>query len=96
MSKTAVLNVRLDPALKATAEQLYSTLGLTLSDAVNVFLRQSILDGGMPFRPHQPRYSLETENAMQEARQILAGAQPALRYTSARQLFDALDAEGED
>lgn len=93
MPKTAVLNVRLDPEIKANAEQLYSALGLTLSDAVNVFLRQSVLDGGMPFRPHQPRYSLETENAMQEARAILSGAQPAPRYSSARQLFDALDAE---
>jgi DNA-damage-inducible protein J len=96
MAKTAVLNIRLEPSVKATAEQLYSSLGLSLSDAVNLFLRQSIIDDGMPFRPHQLRYSPETEAAMQETREVLSGARTVPVYSSASQLFAALDAEEDD
>lgn len=96
MAKTAILNVRLDPDLKATAEQLYASFGITLSDAVNMFLRQSVMEGGMPFCPHQPRFSPETEAAMQEARDILSGKRAAPVYASAQELFAELDAEGDD
>jgi DNA-damage-inducible protein J len=96
MAKTAILNVRLEPSVKASAEQLYSSFGISLSDAVNLFLRQSILEGGLPFRPHQPRYSQQTEAAMREAREIAAGKRPAPTYTSAAQLFEDLDAEEDE
>ena len=96
MGKTAVANIRLDPATKSDAERIYADLGLTLSDAVNVFLRQSILVGGFPFRPHQPRFSAETEAAMDEAAEIAAGKIPAKHYSSARALFFDLDQEEDD
>lgn len=50
MSETR-LNIRIDPDLKADAESVFSEMGLTLAAAVNVFLRQSVRDGGLPFRP---------------------------------------------
>lgn len=96
MAKTSILNVRLDPATKANAEEIYSNLGITLSDAVNVFLRQSILDGGFPFRPRQPKFNDETEEAIREAYDILAGKSPAKRYSSAHELFEELNSEGDD
>jgi len=50
MPKTASLNIRIDPETKAGAEKLYANFGITITDAVNMFLRQSLIDGGMPFR----------------------------------------------
>lgn len=49
MSKTASFNIRTTPELKKQAEQLFSNFGITITDAVNIFLHQSINYGGIPF-----------------------------------------------
>ena len=95
MIKTANLNIRIDPQTKQGAEQLFSTFGITISDAVNIFLRQSLLVGGLPFEMKQPRYNTETEAAMQEARNIMSGKKKTKSYSSAAELFTELDAEYE-
>lgn len=91
MAKTATLNIRTDPEVKLRAEQLYRSFGITLTDAVNIFLRKSIMEGGLPFEMHNP--NAETLAAMRETEDILAGRVQAKRYASARELFDDLDAE---
>ncbi|MDR0876961.1 MAG: type II toxin-antitoxin system RelB/DinJ family antitoxin [Treponema sp.] len=93
MTKTANLNIRIDPQTKQGAEQLFSTFGITLSDAVSIFLHQSLLEGGLPFVMKQPRYNVETEDAMKEARDILKGKIKTRSYTSAKALADELKAE---
>jgi len=95
MVKTANLNIRIDPQTKQGAEQLFSTFGITISDAVNIFLRQSLMVGGLPFEMKQPRYNAETEAAMQEAREIMSGRKTAKGYSNADELFAELDAEHE-
>lgn len=92
MAKTANLNIRMDPEIKAEAEALFSTFGMTVSDAVNIFLHQSLLEGGLPFAVRQPRYNAETEAAMAEARAILDGRIPAKRYDSVQDMMAAIDA----
>ncbi len=67
MAKTAVLNIRIDPETKIAAEQLFSSFGLTVTDAVNVFLRQSLMERGFPFVLKQPRYNAETEQVIRDA-----------------------------
>jgi len=95
MARTANINVRTEPDTKADAEAIYSSFGLSLSDAINVFLNMSIMEGGFPFSVKQPRYNEETRVAIKEAREILSGRRDARRYSSARDLFDELDAEDE-
>ena len=46
---TTNLNIRTDAEVKAAAEQLFNELGLNLTTAVNMFLRQAIRTGGIPF-----------------------------------------------
>lgn len=95
MARTANINVRTEPDTKSGAEAVYSRFGLSLSDAINVFLNMSIMEGGFPFTVKQPRYNQETEAAMLEAKDIMSGKQDARRYSSAKELFDELDAEAE-
>lgn len=91
MSKTANINVRVDPDLKARAEKLYGSFGLSVTDAINIFLHVSLMEGGLPFEVRQPRYNAETEAAMKEARGIMDGSIPAKRYDSVDDMFkDAL------
>ena len=47
--KTATFQMRINPQVKQQAERLYESYGLTLTDAVNVFIQQSLSTGGMPF-----------------------------------------------
>ncbi|MCI6172325.1 MAG: type II toxin-antitoxin system RelB/DinJ family antitoxin [Selenomonas bovis] len=93
MPKTANINLRIEPDIKAKADAVYASLGLSVTDAINVFLRASIMEGGFPFQPKQLRYNRETLQAMQEARDIMAGKVEAKRYHSLNDLLDDMDAE---
>jgi len=70
MGKTANLNIRIDPNTKDQAEKLFSNFGLTVSDAVNMFIHQSIIYGGIPFAVKMDTPNAVTLAAMQEADEI--------------------------
>ncbi len=91
MAKTATINMRIDPQVKSDAEIIFASLGMTLSEAVNVFLHKSVLEGGLPFEVKQPRYNAETEAAIREARDIMSGKIQAESYDSPAEMFAALD-----
>ena len=54
MAKTTYLSMRIDPELKERASALYDSLGLNMTDAVTLFINQSLLTGGLPFKVEQP------------------------------------------
>jgi DNA-damage-inducible protein J len=49
MLATQNVTVRMDKELKKQAESLFSDLGMNMSTAVNVFIRQSVREGRIPF-----------------------------------------------
>ena len=49
MEKSATLNLRVNPALKQEAEIVLRRLGVPMSTAVDIFLNQIVLTGGIPF-----------------------------------------------
>lgn len=49
MEKTATLNLRVSPEVKQDAEEVLKRLGVPMSTAVDMFLRQISLTGGIPF-----------------------------------------------
>ena len=57
-------NIRIDKEIKDKAATLFASLGLTLSDAINIFLRVSIAENGFPF----PVKVRESEEAILEKR----------------------------
>ena len=91
--KTANINLRIEPSTKAKAEALFSSFGITVTDAINIFLNTSIMEGGFPFQIKQPRYNHQTEVAMQEARDIIAGKIQSKSYSTVEELFKDLDGE---
>jgi len=94
MARSADLHVRIDPETKAGAEQLYATFGITITDAIHMFLRQSLLVRGLPFELRQPSYNAETEAAMREALNIMSGKVRAKVYKSVAEMNAAMDADG--
>ena len=59
MSKTSLITVRIEPKVKTEAERLYSSFGLNISDAINMFIHQSLLVGGLPFELKNPGFKGE-------------------------------------
>lgn len=91
MARTANINIRTEPETKAGVEQLFASFGISVSDAINIFLHQSLMVGGLPFEVRQPRFNAETEAAMQEARDIASGKVAAKHYHSAHALLEDAD-----
>jgi DNA-damage-inducible protein J len=77
VAKTSNISIRTDAETKRAIEFLYGRFGITVSDAVNIFFRKSLMEGGLPFEMRQPRFNMETENAMREAMAISKGEAPA-------------------
>lgn len=73
MAKDNVINIRTDAGTKQAIETLYAQFGITVSDAVNIFFRKSLMEGGLPFEMKQPRFNKETEEAIQESRDMASG-----------------------
>lgn len=67
---TTLTNVRIDTQVKEEASDILSGLGMNISEAVNIFLRQVILRGGLPFQVAYPNYSKELLEAASEAKKI--------------------------
>ena len=49
MNKSTTYTFRVNPEIKQEASDLFESLGITLSDAINLFLHQAIREGGIPF-----------------------------------------------
>lgn len=87
---TAPTQIRIDSDIKKQASELFGNLGLDMSSAVNLFLHQCVLRGGLPFSVEMPQYSQNTLNAMAEARRI--SRDPDVKgYSSMDELKKALE-----
>ena len=73
-------SVRMDSEIKKQCEILYGELGMNLTTAINVFLRQSIRVGGFPFEVRLDQPNKETIAAMLEAERI--AKDPSIKHYS--------------
>ena len=74
MAETTNLNIRIDKGLKEQAETFFSELGLSMTAAVNLYLRQSLRQGKIPFEislAPDPFYSPLNMAALRESLQQL-------------------------
>ncbi|HAM77702.1 MAG: type II toxin-antitoxin system RelB/DinJ family antitoxin [Treponema sp.] len=86
---TAVLQTRVDTETKLEAESLFDSLGLDITTAIRLFLRQSINQQRIPFDIVPPKYNFseETLAAIDEARRISKDSS-VKSYSSAKELFE--------
>lgn len=88
---TTNISIRMDSDLKAQADALFGELGMNLSTAFNIFVRQSLREGRIPFDISLNPPSKETISAMLEAERI--AKDPAVRgYNDLDELFADLKA----
>ncbi|MBQ0009506.1 MAG: type II toxin-antitoxin system RelB/DinJ family antitoxin [Ruminococcus sp.] len=73
-SHVSNVSFRIDSDLKAQADTLFAELGLNMTTAFNIFLRQSVRLGGIPFEITLDTPNAETVAAILEARQMMANS----------------------
>lgn len=69
-TKVASVSFRIDSELKNQADKLFNNLGMNLTTAFNIFLRQSVREGRIPFEITMNSPNAETISAMREAERI--------------------------
>ena len=84
------LNIRTDKEIKDRAEQLFSELGLTMTTAINMFLRTAIRENGIPFALKLDIPNSITESAIEEGKKI-AYDDTVKGYSSIKELKKALN-----
>lgn len=82
-----MLHVRVDDETKELASEALASMGLSMSDAVRLFLRRVIVDQAFPLELKVP--NAETRAAMEESRSMMAARRN--RFASADALFNELE-----
>lgn len=85
------ISIRMDDALKKQADALFGELGMNMSTAFNIFVRQAVREGRIPFEVSLNQPNKETIAALLEAERI--AKDPNVKgYTDLKQLFADLEA----
>ena len=85
--ETRTVNFKMDSQLKAEADELFAELGMNMTTAINVFIRQAVRQRKIPFEVAADIPNAETIAAMREA-DILSRDPQTKRYASFKELLD--------
>ncbi len=91
MATTTNISIRMDTSTKAQAEALFGEFGMNLTTAFNIFVRQALREGRIPFEISLNQPNKETMAAMLEAERI-ARDPSAKRYSDVEEALKALKA----
>ena len=87
MARTST-NISLDPQLKHDSQELFADLGIDLSTAITLFLKQSLRVQGLPFAVTRENPNAETIAAMNEYYEMKAHPEKYKRYSSVKDAMD--------
>ena len=88
--RTVAKNLRIDAELNDQATLLLEGLGLSMSQAISMFLKQVVLHRGLPFEVKYPEHSGELFEAVEEAKRLEADPKTK-RYTDMDEMWTDLD-----
>jgi DNA-damage-inducible protein J len=83
------VSFRIDSDIKNQADRLFADLGLNMTTAFNIFLRQSVREGSIPFQITVNTPNAQTVTAMLEARSIITDSS-VKRYTDVEEALKEL------
>ena len=89
MAKTST-NISLDPELKRASQELFADLGIDLSTAITLFLKQSLRVQGLPFAVTRENPNAETRQAIQEVQRMKADPTMGKTYTDVEEMMKEL------
>ena len=89
---TVNMSIRMDTELKKQADAMFADMGLNMTTAMNMFLRQVVRQGRIPFEIATDIPNAETAAAIKEMDDMLNGKISTKRYSSTKELFEDLEA----
>lgn len=95
MENLTNVNVKVDPITKEEATIILKELGLNMSTAVNMYLRQIVLNRGIPFEVKAPDPTERLQEALDEGEEILKEIKAGKRkpYKNMTELINALNSD---
>ena len=90
MSKTANINIRIEPELKKEVESTLNDLGMNLAEAITIYLKQIVMTDSIPFVVRKPKFNKETIKAIEEAQN---GINLSKGYTDLNEMWEDLEKE---
>ena len=93
MPKTSSIHVRVDPKVKLDVEKILNTLGMSTGEAINIYLKQIILNSGIPFEIKTPQFSQEMMEAIEEVEEMEKNPQNYKAYDSIEKFMEDLHSE---
>jgi addiction module RelB/DinJ family antitoxin len=92
LEKTATLNLRVNPEVKKNAETILAQLGLPMATAVDIFLKQISLTGGIPFAVTLPRTPEQVNADLMSVTEIREKLREGLSDVDCRRVSQAKEA----
>ena len=86
---TSAINVQVNKEDKDMATKILNDLGISMSTAINIFVKQIIKHDGLPFEVKNPRPSKELKEALKEGNKI-SKEDNRKRYNSVAEMMDAI------
>ena len=94
VKKMSATTINIDDTTKKEAQELLKDMGMNLSTAVNIFLRQLIKEQRIPFEIGNPRPKQELLSAIKEAEEMEKNPEIGKRYSSVKEMIkDILENE---
>ncbi len=93
MNKTSMIHIRVQPDVKAQVEEILNNLGMTTTEAVNIYLKQIILNCGLPFAIRTPKFSNDLLEAIEEAEEMEKHPDNYKKFHSVKELMEDLESE---
>ena len=92
MEKTATLNLRVNPTVKQRAEEVLTRLGIPMSTAIDMYLNQISLTGGIPFTVALPKAPQSINADLMSIEEVHAKLQEGYDDIKAGRVQDAASA----
>ncbi len=93
MAKTSAININVPADVKEEANALFNNLGLTMSGAINIFLKKALSEGGIPFEVKERKPSKRLLEALKESEDIINGKIKAKRYNDFDEMLEDIENE---
>ena len=85
MARTANIQVRVEPGIKSEVERILKAIGISTSEAFNLFMRQIIMEKGIPFK-----LSVPNEETMRSLDNIVNGQNLSKEYVDVEDMLSDL------
>lgn len=93
MQKISNINIRVNDDLKKQASDLFEYFGMSLSQAITLFLKQAVNTSSIPFEIKAPQFSAEMMESIKEADEMKKHPEKYKSYTSVEELMENIHTE---